>query len=52
MFKGIFGDMFDMNRDGKLDALERAAEAAFLDELEEDEFDDEYDDDWDDDWDE
>lgn len=25
--KGLFGDMFDFNRDGKLDSLEQAAEA-------------------------
>ena len=27
---GIFGDMFDFNRDGKLDAFERASEFAFI----------------------
>jgi hypothetical protein len=29
--KGLFGDLFDFNRDGKLDWLERAAELIFLD---------------------
>ena len=27
---GIFGDMFDFNRDGKLDAFERPSEFAFI----------------------
>lgn len=27
---GIFGDMFDFNRDGKLDAFEQASEFAFI----------------------
>lgn len=30
---GIFGDLFDFNRDGKLDAFEQAAEFSFLNEL-------------------
>ena len=30
MSKGIFGNLFDFNRDGKLDAIERAAEFHFL----------------------
>lgn len=34
MGKGIFGSMFDINRDGNLDVIERAAELAFLEELE------------------
>jgi len=33
MGPGIFGDMFDFNRDGKLDFIEQAAEFAFLDDL-------------------
>ena len=28
--KGILGDLFDFNRDGKLDSFEQAAELAFL----------------------
>ena len=32
MDKGFFGDLFDFNNDGKLDAFERAADfAAFID---------------------
>ena len=31
---GIFGDMFDFNRDGELDILERAMELEFLETLE------------------
>ncbi len=27
---GIFGDMFDLNRDGKMDAIEEAAEFSFF----------------------
>lgn len=34
MGKGILGGLFDFNRDGNLDAIERAAEFAFLEELE------------------
>ena len=30
MKKGLFGGMFDFNRDGKLDSIEKAAEASFL----------------------
>ena len=30
---GIFGNMFDFNRDGKMDAFERAAEFGFLHEV-------------------
>ena len=44
MSKGLFGGMFDFNRDGKLDGLERATEFAFLNSLfEEDENDDDSD---------
>ena len=28
--KGILGDLFDFNRDGKFDSFEQAAEFAFL----------------------
>lgn len=31
--KGIFGNLFDFNHDGKLDILEQAAEFSFLCEL-------------------
>ena len=31
--KGFFGGLFDFNNDGKLDAFERGAEFAFLNEL-------------------
>lgn len=30
MIKGLFGGMFDFNRDGKVDSFEKAAEIAFL----------------------
>lgn len=30
MGRGIFGNMFDMNRDGKVDAWERAMEIDFI----------------------
>lgn len=30
---GIFGNMFDFNRDGKMDAFEKAAEFGFLHEV-------------------
>ncbi len=33
MFPGIFGDMFDFNGDGRLDAFEQSAELMFLDGL-------------------
>lgn len=44
MSKGIFGNLFDFNGDGKLDMVERASELAFLnmhieEEAEEDEYD-------------
>jgi len=38
---GIFGKMFDFNRNGKLDAFERAMEMDFLSSLEHEEEDDE-----------
>ena len=33
MGDGIFGSMFDFNQDGTLDALERAVEFQFFDEI-------------------
>lgn len=33
MCNGIFGDMFDFDNDGKLDAFEQVAELCFLDEI-------------------
>lgn len=33
MINGIFGDMFDLNNDGNLDAFEQGLEIMFLDEL-------------------
>ena len=33
MKNGFAGGMFDLNRDGKMDAFERAAECQFLDEI-------------------
>ena len=33
MRKGLFGGMFDFNRDGKLDPFEKAAEIAFLNDM-------------------
>lgn len=33
MYDPIFGDLFDFNGDGSLDALEAGAELAFLQEL-------------------
>ena len=55
MARGIFGSMFDMNRDGKLDAWEKAMEMSFLDDLEaentdEDENFDDFNDDHFDNW--
>lgn len=32
MLDGFFGGMFDLNRDGKLDAFERALEYQFIEE--------------------
>ena len=37
MANGIFGDMFDFNNDGNLDALEQGLKFMFLDELTKDE---------------
>ena len=31
--KGLFGNMFDFNRDGKLDAIEMAAEFQFFNDV-------------------
>ena len=31
--KGLFGDLFDFNHDGKMSAFERAAEMSFLHEV-------------------
>lgn len=31
--RGLFGDLFDFNHDGKLDTFERAMEYEFLEEL-------------------
>lgn len=42
---GIFGNLFDLNRDGKLDTLERALEFSLLDSMMQE---DEADSDWDD----
>ena len=39
MTSGIFGDMFDFNNDGNLDAFEQGLEFMFLDELTKDESD-------------
>ncbi|MBQ3005868.1 MAG: hypothetical protein IJD88_08030 [Clostridia bacterium] len=48
--KGIFGDLFDFNGDGKLDVFEKAAEfAAFMNLIEEDEDDNDEDIDFDED---
>ena len=35
--KGLFGDLFDFNHDGKMSAFERAAEMSFLHEMTSDE---------------
>ena len=40
MANGIFGDMFDLNNDGNLDAFEQGLEFMFLDELTKEESDD------------
>ena len=34
---GIFGNLFDLNRDGELDAFEQAAELGFLAQMMEEE---------------
>ena len=39
MANGIFGDMFDFNNDGNLDAFEQGLEFMFLDKLTKDESD-------------
>ena len=39
MVNGIFGDMFDMNNDGNLDAFEQSLEFMFLDQLTKDDSD-------------
>ena len=39
MNNGIFGDMFDFNNDGNLDAFEQGLEFMFLDKLTKDESD-------------
>lgn len=31
--QGLFGDMFDLNRDGKLDSFERGAEFMFFNDV-------------------
>lgn len=33
MCNGIFGDMFDFNNDGQLDAIEQVAELSFIEEV-------------------
>lgn len=38
---GIFGNLFDLNRDGELDAFEQAAELGFLAEMMEEDCDNE-----------
>lgn len=40
MPNGIFGDMFDLNNDGNLDALEQGLEFMLLDDLASDDEDD------------
>lgn len=40
MANGIFGEIFDLNNDGNLDAFEQGLEFMFLDELMKDENDD------------
>lgn len=46
MTNDIFGDMFDLNNDGNLDAFEQSLEFMFLDELTKEESTDSYDDDF------
>jgi hypothetical protein len=43
MSNGIFGDLFDFNGDGNLDALEQGLEFMLLDELTSDDEDDDFD---------
>ena len=50
--RGIFGSMFDINRDGRLDHFERAMEFEFLEEMEREESSDDDDDEEDYDFDE
>ena len=44
MTNGIFGDLFDFNGDGNLDALEQGLEFMFLNELMNEDSDDDFDD--------
>ena len=46
MTNGIFGNMFDFNNDGNLDALEQGMEFMLLDQLTKDESDDSNNDDF------
>lgn len=46
MTNGIFGDVFDLNNDGNLDAFEHTMEFMFLDELTKEESDDSDNDDF------
>ena len=46
MTNGIFGDVFDFNNDGKLDAFEQGMEFMFLDQLTKEESDDSNNDDF------
>ncbi len=46
MTNGIFGNMFDFNNDGNLDAFEQGLEFMFLDQLSKDESDDSDNDDF------
>ena len=40
MANGIFGDMFDFNNDGNLDAFEQGLELIFLEQITKEDFDD------------
>ena len=44
MAGGIFGNMFDLNRDGKLDSMERAMEFMVYNKVTEKDYDEGYDD--------
>ena len=46
MGPGILGDMFDFNRDGRLDSFEQAAELSFLTEVTREEIQDSPDEDF------
>ena len=46
MTSGIFGDMFDFNNDGNLDAFEQGLEFMFINELTKEESDDSNNDDF------